>query len=690
MAENKGRVHPACINASNPYHECVEYCFRRIAEKQSQAQLDESAVTSSPPASSPVREDPVQSAEEKAAQEAEDKAAQEAEEKRAAEEYAKMSDKQKKLFDLRLKLNAARKANEAAKVAEKKREEAPQEVRGVSKAKWFEERQKRLGKVLETNGLDMKKAYMLDTQEQAEQKYEKWEKKPAAFGWDVFNQKSLYNAYKKRSKNIPYGMEDYNKAKEEDPEFFRDGSSLQYGKTPDIPEENVDRMVDELNSRSVQRKEFSRRRKFHEEKDIDSINDRNEHFNRQLSVMFDRRFFLAGNHCLCNPENSRTAVEICRVHFGEEGSQIKSSLGKDGVDEGVKKSRSKSSRRKPRSREAAEVEVEKSAKSKPKKSAGEKVLTNDVTWTTGLTVPNGTPVVTHNPSTDEAPTKTVSPNSSQGRRREDEVKTLRRSRRAKGALPDGISSPPERINYNHTKSAISEAQDHPPGEGLKSKTSGKGRKRNSEKAADSRGGRTEQQERSKSATSVKESKYDEVAGCGDGSAVGQEESIIVIPGKGRRKSKSAAVSNQGDESGVQPEIALKLRKSKKENRSGIGDNSAQISEKGSKTKKKKKKKSRRKTEEIIPAETCGTFGLNAMIEPWALLETVAKQHRDEVHVLKDIMDLHAARTGDKSKLQQLQKLLMRIDKRNIPTPSETSSAISEPMYFSPPLSMKPA
>lgn len=26
------RVHPDCINASNPYHECVEYCFKKIAE----------------------------------------------------------------------------------------------------------------------------------------------------------------------------------------------------------------------------------------------------------------------------------------------------------------------------------------------------------------------------------------------------------------------------------------------------------------------------------------------------------------------------------------------------------------------------------------------------------------------------------------------------------------------------------
>lgn len=80
--------------------------------------------------------------------------------------------------------NAARKANQSAIVAERKREETPQETRGISKKKWFEEKQKRMGKELSSNGLDMKQAYMLETQEGAEEKYKVWEKKPAAFGWD--------------------------------------------------------------------------------------------------------------------------------------------------------------------------------------------------------------------------------------------------------------------------------------------------------------------------------------------------------------------------------------------------------------------------------------------------------------------------------------------------------------------------
>lgn len=50
------------------------------------------------------------------------------------------------------------------------------------------------------------------------------------FGCTVFNQKTLFNAYKKRAKNIDVDLVEYNKMKEADPEFYRDASSLQYGK----------------------------------------------------------------------------------------------------------------------------------------------------------------------------------------------------------------------------------------------------------------------------------------------------------------------------------------------------------------------------------------------------------------------------------------------------------------------------
>lgn len=33
-------VHPDCINASNPYHECTDYCFKRIADAQDRIDTD--------------------------------------------------------------------------------------------------------------------------------------------------------------------------------------------------------------------------------------------------------------------------------------------------------------------------------------------------------------------------------------------------------------------------------------------------------------------------------------------------------------------------------------------------------------------------------------------------------------------------------------------------------------------------
>lgn len=292
MAE-EGRVHPDCRNASNPYHECSEYCFLIIAEDKKRMSKDEPEVMRTI--------DGVQFNSAAVSYQAEDLHDERHEldehphvgnsddvKDNMEVDFTKLTGKQKKLFELRLKMNEARKANQTAMVAEKKRMEAPQESRGISKQKWIEERKKKIGKLLDANGLDMTKAYMLDTEQMAETKYKKWEKEPAPSGWDVFNQKTLYNAYKKRTKNIEVDLEEYNKMKEADPEFYREASSLQYGKAPKISEEKIDRMVKELKDRDEKRSSFSRRRRFHEEKDIDSINDRNEHFNKKIERAFGK------------------------------------------------------------------------------------------------------------------------------------------------------------------------------------------------------------------------------------------------------------------------------------------------------------------------------------------------------------------------------------------------------------------
>ncbi|CDP19569.1 unnamed protein product [Coffea canephora] len=286
----EGRVHPDCRNASNPYHECSEYCFKIIAELKKKMNTNNTELVEAydsgdqpnPVASSNEGEDLHGGNNDSAGERSSDA------EDNVGVDMTNLTGRQKKLFELRLKMNEARKANQTAMVAEKKKMEVPEESRGISKQKWLEERKKKIGRLLDANGLDMSKAYMLDTQDMAETKYKKWEKNPAPAGWDVFNQKTLYNAYKKRTGNIEVDLEEYNKMKEADPEFYRDASSLQYGKAPKIAEEKIDKMVKELKDREEKRRAFSRRRRYREEKDIDSINDRNEHFNKKIERAFGK------------------------------------------------------------------------------------------------------------------------------------------------------------------------------------------------------------------------------------------------------------------------------------------------------------------------------------------------------------------------------------------------------------------
>ncbi|KAL7243995.1 hypothetical protein ACSBR1_016256 [Camellia fascicularis] len=160
------------------------------------------------------------------------------------------------MFELRLKRNEARKANQTAMVLEKKRMEAPPESKGVSKEKWTEERKKNIGKLLDSNAklnkslcpncLGLTKGIHF---------HQSYQFVSGRLGTEFFNQKTLYNAYKKLSKNIEIDIEEYNKMKEVDPEFYREASSLQYGKAPKVAEDKIKMMVKELKDRDEKQEE---------------------------------------------------------------------------------------------------------------------------------------------------------------------------------------------------------------------------------------------------------------------------------------------------------------------------------------------------------------------------------------------------------------------------------------------------
>ena len=209
-----------------------------------------------------------------------------------------MNDRQKKLYELRQRLQQCRKANQTAVVAEKKKQKGlvdegdprpPDDKSTSSQRKWFEEKQKRKADELQRLGLDSSHGHRLETLEQAEMYYEKHKKKEEVKGGEVFSSKFLYGSYMKRAENVPYTKEDYEAAQARDPDLYKGGVDLlQYGKAASIPESNIDKMVAELTEKEKSRAEFSRRRAFRENRDVDSINDRNAAFNKKAERAFGK------------------------------------------------------------------------------------------------------------------------------------------------------------------------------------------------------------------------------------------------------------------------------------------------------------------------------------------------------------------------------------------------------------------
>ncbi|KAL6985706.1 hypothetical protein U1Q18_019080 [Sarracenia purpurea var. burkii] len=141
MAE-EGRVHPDCRNASNPYHECSDYCFRIIAEAKTRMDKTEERVIQASGGKVQPSLVAVLDSHEDLHDEIDDLEDHPigdndtlAEENERQVDFANLTGRQKKLFDFRLKMNEARKANQTAMVAEKKRMEGLPESRGVSKEK---------------------------------------------------------------------------------------------------------------------------------------------------------------------------------------------------------------------------------------------------------------------------------------------------------------------------------------------------------------------------------------------------------------------------------------------------------------------------------------------------------------------------------------------------------------------------
>ena len=192
-----------------------------------------------------------------------------------------MDARQRKLFELRLKLNQSRKANQSAVVAEKRRKDAPEEEKQMSRKRAAEGGAAATQEKLVVHGIDPSKAYLLESMDAAAAGYSK--KKGARKGddddGDLGAHENLYHAFKRRAEALPRGAAQPASAE-------GDADALAYGTAPELPAANVERMVADLTAAKEARAKMSRRRKHYEDADIDSINDRNAHFNRKLERVY--------------------------------------------------------------------------------------------------------------------------------------------------------------------------------------------------------------------------------------------------------------------------------------------------------------------------------------------------------------------------------------------------------------------
>ena len=220
-----------------------------------------------------------------------------------AAKQARADARRDKLRQLKARMNEGRKLNQTEMMDEEK---GKRQAGSDNKRKHAEHvlRKAEYDKDRSEAGEDLTKPHMYESAEAHDVKKrlkKKKDKNKASFGWEVFNQDSLFNAFKKRSAAAGAGVdkEDYSTLKmnygNAGGQLYPDANTMDYGHqsvagrmTQVVPEANIARMVNELDDAAARRSKFSRRRAYNEEKDVDSISERNAVYNRKIARAFDK------------------------------------------------------------------------------------------------------------------------------------------------------------------------------------------------------------------------------------------------------------------------------------------------------------------------------------------------------------------------------------------------------------------
>lgn len=196
----------------------------------------------------------------------------------------------KKLQELHLRRNEARKLNHQEVVEEDRRQKLPANFDAKQRRLEWELSEAKARKEAEDNGEDYDRLKLLEASAEDLEKFERKRsrKQNPDTGFADFQQ-AQYRQYQRLTRQLKPSMEEYEKQKSDLGEsVYATANTLLPEDSSKPSEAAIDRMVDDLEKQAAKRAKYSRRREFRQDADVDYINERNRRFNVKAGRFYDK------------------------------------------------------------------------------------------------------------------------------------------------------------------------------------------------------------------------------------------------------------------------------------------------------------------------------------------------------------------------------------------------------------------
>lgn len=200
----------------------------------------------------------------------------------------KRAERMKRLRELHLRRNEARKLNHQEVVEEDRRKKLPANWDAMQRKTEWENKEEDARKEAEARGENYDRVKLLEvTAEDADRLERKRKKKNPDQGFSGYAA-AQYRQYQRLTKQMKPSVDEYSREKDQKGEaMYPSVDDVTYGGQGKVPEAAVDRMVADLEKQIQKREKYSRRRAHLDEEDIDYINERNMKFNQKLARFYD-------------------------------------------------------------------------------------------------------------------------------------------------------------------------------------------------------------------------------------------------------------------------------------------------------------------------------------------------------------------------------------------------------------------